>query len=114
MARAGGPDADSSITTTTHPLPLTARERAIIATASAFFAVLLITIAFAFVPASFVSFLVKEREVNAKHQQLISGVSILAYVTCRRAVVTVARTRDVPALGCGGDALASTLALSSL
>ena len=79
MNRAGSSGASESIKTTTHPLPLTARERAIIATASAYVAVLLIAIAFAFVPASFVSFLVKEREVNAKHQQLISGVSILAY-----------------------------------
>lgn len=31
------------------------------------------------VPASFVVFIVKEREVNAKHQQLVSGVSIYAY-----------------------------------
>lgn len=33
----------------------------------------------AFVPASYIQFVVKEREVSAKHQQLISGVSIPAY-----------------------------------
>jgi len=32
-----------------------------------------------FIPASVVTFIVKERELNIKHQQLVSGVSLLAY-----------------------------------
>lgn len=40
---------------------------------------LFVIIAFSFIPASFAVFVVKEREINAKHQQLISGVSIPAY-----------------------------------
>lgn len=36
-------------------------------------------IAFCFLPASYVIFVVKEREVKAKHQQIISGVSLSAY-----------------------------------
>ena len=45
----------------------------------AFFATLIICVAFAFVPAAFIVFVIKEREVSAKHQQLISGVSIPGY-----------------------------------
>ena len=36
----------------------------------AFIAVLFIEIAFSFIPASFAVFVVKEREINAKHQQV--------------------------------------------
>jgi len=36
-------------------------------------------VAFSFIPASFAVFIVKEAEVKAKHQQLISGVSMPAY-----------------------------------
>jgi ATP-binding cassette subfamily A (ABC1) protein 3 len=32
-----------------------------------------------YVPASFAAFVVRERQVKAKHQQLVSGVSIPAY-----------------------------------
>ena len=38
-----------------------------------------IVVALAFVPAYIVLFLVKEREVGMKHQQIISGISIPAY-----------------------------------
>lgn len=101
----------ASITAATHPLPLTQSQRAGIAIGSAVFAVIIISVAFAFIPASFAVFVVKERGVNgkfrggaktegagccchveslthalvglraptAKHQQLISGVSISAY-----------------------------------
>ncbi|KAJ9460508.1 ABC transporter A family member 1 [Diplonema papillatum] len=34
---------------------------------------------FAFIPANFISFIVKEREVKAKHVQLVSGVRLTAY-----------------------------------
>lgn len=32
-----------------------------------------------FIPASVISYIVKEREINIKHQQLVSGVSVTAY-----------------------------------
>jgi ATP-binding cassette subfamily A (ABC1) protein 3 len=32
-----------------------------------------------FIPASIISFIVRERETKVKHQQLVSGVSHLAY-----------------------------------
>ena len=36
-------------------------------------------LAIPYVPAAFATFIVREREVKAKHQQLVSGVSIPAY-----------------------------------
>ncbi|KAJ6363443.1 hypothetical protein OIU78_003587 [Salix suchowensis] len=45
----------------------------------AFSAAIIVNIAFSFIPASFAVAIVKEREVKAKHQQLISGVSVLSY-----------------------------------
>ena len=41
--------------------------------------VLIFSIAFCFIPASFVMFVIRERETNSKHQQLISGVSPASY-----------------------------------
>ena len=38
-----------------------------------------VAIAFAFIPASFVSFVVRERESKVQHLQYISGVSTSAY-----------------------------------
>ncbi|CAE7902215.1 ABCA1 [Symbiodinium sp. KB8] len=68
-----------SIQAGSKPVPFTQEELSIQSSASAFVAVLFITLAFAFIPASFAVFVVREREVSAKHQQLISGVSIPAY-----------------------------------
>jgi ATP-binding cassette subfamily A (ABC1) protein 3 len=39
----------------------------------------MISLSFSFIPASYAIYVVKEREVKAKHQQIISGVSLLAY-----------------------------------
>jgi len=73
----GNPEA--SITTRNHPLPKTLKETNATQTADAFTAALMVMIAFCFLPASYAIFVVKEREVKAKHQQMISGVSIKAY-----------------------------------
>ena len=64
----------ASITTNNHPLPMTQKETNATQTADAFTAALMIMIAFCFLPASYAIFVVKEREVKAKHQQMISGV----------------------------------------
>lgn len=56
----------ASITAATHPLPLTQSQRAGIAIGSAVFAVIIISVAFAFIPASFAVFVVKERGVNGE------------------------------------------------
>ncbi|KAF1336800.1 Abc transporter a family member 1, partial [Globisporangium splendens] len=64
-----------------HPLPLSASAKALMGSIIAFSSCILIVIAFTFYPASIVTFLAKERqpEHNAKHQQLISGVSLSAF-----------------------------------
>ncbi|WP_369124542.1 ABC transporter permease, partial [Salmonella enterica] len=69
----------ASITTRTFPLPLTSVEATLFGSLLTSSAAMIIIIAFSFIPASYASFIVKEREVSAKHQQLISGVSIFAY-----------------------------------
>lgn len=69
----------ATITARNHPLPLTYDQKRQSNTISAFVAALFCMIAFCFVPASFAVFVVREREVKAQHQQLISGVSGAAY-----------------------------------
>lgn len=71
----------ASITTRNFPLPTTFKQDNEQNSASAFVTALFCMIAFCFIPASFATFVVKEREVKAKHQQVISGVSIYAYWT---------------------------------
>lgn len=44
-----------------------------------FFAIFFIAMAYAFIPSSNIIFIVKERESNVKHQQLVSGVGLMAY-----------------------------------
>ncbi|KAG7390389.1 ATP-binding cassette sub- A member 12 [Phytophthora pseudosyringae] len=64
-----------------YPLPVTAATKAFSGSAVAFVACMFICIAFSFLPASIVVFLVKEKQVehNSKHQQLVSGVSMPAF-----------------------------------
>ncbi|XP_076938168.1 ABC transporter A family member 1-like, partial [Bidens hawaiensis] len=68
-----------TIQTRNHPLPMTESQRLQRHDLDAFSAAIIVSIAFSFIPASFAVAIVKEREVKAKHQQLISGVSILSY-----------------------------------
>ncbi|XP_048142031.1 LOW QUALITY PROTEIN: ABC transporter A family member 1 [Rhodamnia argentea] len=74
-------DENMTIRTRNHPLPMTVSQRVQRHDLDAFSAAIIINIAFSFIPASFAVSIVKEREVKAKHQQLISGVSILSYWT---------------------------------
>jgi ATP-binding cassette subfamily A (ABC1) protein 3 len=62
-----------------HPLPRTVRQNEQSASFSALTVALFLSIAFAFIPAGFAVFVVREREVKAKHLQLVSGVSLPAY-----------------------------------
>jgi ATP-binding cassette subfamily A (ABC1) protein 3 len=48
-------------------------------TVVAFIAVFSYALAYAFIPSGVILFIVKERENNAKHQQIVSGVSVWAY-----------------------------------
>eukprot|EP01031_Cornospumella_fuschlensis_P022275 gene22275-27238_t len=69
----------AQIITHNHPLPQTYKQENESATADAFVVALFAMIAVCFIPTSFVVFVVKEREIKAKHQQVISGVSLYAY-----------------------------------
>eukprot|EP00899_Mesostigma_viride_P013992 jgi/Mesvir1/22594/Mv05014-RA.3 len=62
-----------------HPLPRTAAQKAVKKKVQAYTASIMINVAFAFIPASFAISVVKEIEVKAKHQQLLSGMSLPAH-----------------------------------
>ena len=71
----------ASITTRNHPLPPTQRQSTLFAGLLVFTASIIFVIAFSFLASSTALYIVKEKEVTAKHQQLISGVGIVAYWT---------------------------------
>jgi len=66
---------DNRIRAYVHPMPLTAEMKTLMDSTAG----IIISIAFAFIPAAVVMFVVKERETKVKHQQVISGVSTHAY-----------------------------------
>jgi ABC-type multidrug transport system ATPase subunit len=63
----------------TAPLMMTPRESAYFDSFSTLIVGIFILIPFTFIPSTFVSFVVKERECKAKHAQLISGMSPFVY-----------------------------------
>jgi ATP-binding cassette subfamily A (ABC1) protein 1 len=69
----------TSLAASLQPFPQTRQEKDMDKHANGFFAALVVTLAFAFSPGSYIVFIVKERESNAKHLQVISGVNIYAY-----------------------------------
>ena len=73
----GSPSA--RIVTHNYPMPQTFRQAQLFNGLLTFSASLIIIIAFSFVAANTALYVVREREVSAKHQQLISGVSVPAY-----------------------------------
>ncbi|RLN95673.1 hypothetical protein BBJ28_00006496 [Nothophytophthora sp. Chile5] len=77
----GAQRGDVTIRVSSHPLPLAFASRSIFGSFLSVPAVLCIVIAFTFIPAAIMPSVVKEkqREQNAKHQQLLSGVSLTAY-----------------------------------
>ncbi len=74
---AGGPN--GTIAARSHPLPLTAYQRSRLLAGQAFGSVNVLLICMAYIPAAFAQFLVRERELAAKHQQTISGISLPGY-----------------------------------
>eukprot|EP00941_MAST-03F_sp_MAST-3F-sp1_P006540 g6540.t1 len=68
-----------SITVELHPLPMTLAREAKEKQSLTFVIVFLTGLSFALVSAPVVEFLVRERYLGFKHQQLVSGVSIFAY-----------------------------------
>ncbi|KAJ0402315.1 hypothetical protein P43SY_008556 [Pythium insidiosum] len=77
----GAVDQQPRIRVATHPFPLSFKTRSIFGSFLSLPAVLFVLIAFTFIPASMMPFLVKEkqRDHNARHQQVLSGVSLFAY-----------------------------------
>ena len=67
------------VITTNHPLPFSNYEAKIVEAVQSFIAGVFIMIPFTFLPANFVSFVVKEKENKAKHVQVVSGAHIAAY-----------------------------------
>ena len=62
-----------------HPFPLTDQQQGFENLVDGFLLCFLVSLAVAFIPSSMIMFIVKERENNAKHQQIVSGVSLSAY-----------------------------------
>ncbi len=74
-----GPDAPAqdipNVRTSSHPFELTASQKALVTSVTAF----AIALSLSFIPGTFAAFIVKEREDKGKHLQSISGVSPVAY-----------------------------------
>ena len=71
--------AGQSIATRSNPLPLTSYEMSRRLAGQSFGAVMVLCITMAYIPAAFAQFLVREREVSAKHQMTLSGISLPGY-----------------------------------
>ena len=69
----------ASIDVKIFPLPNTYKQTTTLSNFNVNLVVIFILLAVPYVPAAFATFVVREREVKAKHQQLVSGVSIPAY-----------------------------------
>ena len=68
-----------SITVVNSPFLKTAGAKSIDQVFSGLIYAFVLAIAMSLLPASLITYIVKEREFNAKHQQIVSGVSITAY-----------------------------------
>jgi len=69
----------ASISTSFYPLPETGRQDALFSNYNVDLVVTFMMLAVPFVPASFITYVVREREVKSKHQQMVSGVGVIAY-----------------------------------
>ena len=72
-------DNSYTISTTVHPMPITARESAFGQAQDSFFAWLLVVLSFPFISGSFGTFIVTEKANKAKHLQTVAGVKPAAY-----------------------------------
>eukprot|EP01084_Bolivina_argentea_P142149 249724_1 len=70
---------DPVIKISSHPLPVTVQQDLISSSISGFMAALYLVIAFSFIPAGAIYFMVNEKSNLTKHQQLVSGISVTAY-----------------------------------
>ncbi len=72
-------DSTYSISTSYSPFPDTKREDDEYSNYNVDLVVTFIMLALPFVPASFITYIVREKEVKSKHQQMVSGVGVVAY-----------------------------------
>ncbi|OMJ73736.1 hypothetical protein SteCoe_27506 [Stentor coeruleus] len=72
-------DADFDIVSYNHPFPVTKEMDDFSGSGDGFTGSLIFSLGFSFIPTGIVLFISKEREVNVKHQHMISGVSLFAY-----------------------------------
>ena len=64
---------------TNMPLRLTKRAFSLQSSANGIVGSFMFSIALAFIPASLITYIVKERETMVKHQHMVSGVTLLSY-----------------------------------
>jgi ATP-binding cassette subfamily A (ABC1) protein 3 len=62
-----------------HPLPITHGVKTVNGGNTGFISSVVFALGFAFIPVGIISYIVLEREMSIKHQQLVSGVSLPAY-----------------------------------
>ena len=79
IAAAVGSDTSYTISLSVHPLPTTKREDEFTTGFSASLLASFVLLAMPYIPAAFALFVVREREIKAKYQQIVSGVSMMAY-----------------------------------
>ncbi|KAL4454193.1 hypothetical protein ABPG74_012150 [Tetrahymena malaccensis] len=70
---------DIKIIVNNQPLLLTAYTKSFSGTVKGIVISLIFSIGMAFIPASLITYIVREREEHIKHQQIVSGVSLWAY-----------------------------------
>jgi ATP-binding cassette subfamily A (ABC1) protein 3 len=75
LAKLTGSADNTTITVASHPYPPTNNQVVL----SQSIVSLFISIAFCWMPASWIAYVVREREFKSKHQQIISGVNFVAY-----------------------------------
>ena len=69
----------STVQVSLHPLPYTQEESVVSSNFNVSILAIFILLAISVIPASFATHIVREREVKAKHQQIVSGVSYPVY-----------------------------------
>jgi len=72
-------DPAASVTVSVYPLPYTSLEKSYLTTFNVDLIVTFIALAIPWLAASYASYVVREREMKSKHQQMVSGMSVHAY-----------------------------------
>lgn len=79
----GDQPAPASITVRNHPLPYTKEQSLLLNSYLSGTGTTIMMIAYAFIPAAIAAYVVKEREVGMKHQEMLAGMSSAAYwISC--------------------------------